>query len=135
MGLIRKAIARKGITPQPFIPQDLPSNGAARRRTSATRARLAPVLLLGALLTAGLPPAQAAEPADDAAPAAAIAPINLNTATVEELQQLRGVGPATAARIVAWREQEGPFKSVDQLMAIKGIGEKTLARFRDRLTL
>ena len=41
MGLIRKAIARKGITPQPFIPQDLPSNGAARRRTSATRARLA----------------------------------------------------------------------------------------------
>lgn len=104
--------------------------------------RLGRALLLGTLLAAGVPWAQAAPEATPAAdspaadsPAAATASINLNTASAEQLQQLRGIGPAMAARIVDWREQEGPFTSVDQLMAIKGIGEKTLARFRDRLTL
>ncbi|MFP1684502.1 ComEA family DNA-binding protein [Alloalcanivorax sp. C16-1] len=98
--------------------------------------RLGRALLLGTLLATGAPWAQAAPQATPTTAASpATAPINLNTASAEQLQQLRGIGPAMAARIVDWREQEGPFTSVDQLMAIKGIGEKTLARFRDRLTL
>lgn len=105
-----------------------------------TTRRLSGALLLGLLLVTGSPLTQAA-PADTdtdttAAPGAtAIAPVNINTATAAQLQSLRGIGPKTAELIIEWREQEGPFKSVEQLLAIKGIGEKTLARLRDRLTL
>ncbi|MCG8393958.1 MAG: helix-hairpin-helix domain-containing protein [Pseudomonadales bacterium] len=59
--------------------------------------------------------------------------INLNTASVSELQELKGVGPKTAESIVQWRDNQGPFTSVDQLLAIKGIGEKTLAGMRDQI--
>lgn len=61
--------------------------------------------------------------------------VHLNKAGIEELQRLKGVGPKTAKAIIAWREQSGPFKSVDQLMAVKGIGAKTLAKMRDQLAL
>ena len=82
--------------------------------------------------------AQAAEdPALDSATASAVVEqtINLNQATSAELQLLKGVGPKTAEAIIAWREQEGPFQDVEQLLSIKGIGEKTLQAIRDRLTL
>ncbi|MGB2249161.1 MAG: ComEA family DNA-binding protein [Alcanivorax sediminis] len=61
--------------------------------------------------------------------------INLNTADVEQLQALKGVGPKTAQSIIEWREANGPFTSVDQLLAIKGIGEKTLAKMQGQLTI
>ena len=61
--------------------------------------------------------------------------ININTAGVQELTALRGVGEVTAKAIVAYREQHGAFKSIDDLVAVKGIGPKTLASFRDRLTV
>ena len=61
--------------------------------------------------------------------------INLNTADVTQLQELKGVGPKTAEAIVQWRDSQGPFASVDQLLAIKGIGEKTLAKMRDNLVV
>ena len=54
--------------------------------------------------------------------------VNINTATVEQLQLLPGVGPALAERIVAFRESNGPFQSTDELQAVKGIGEKALVR-------
>jgi competence ComEA-like helix-hairpin-helix protein len=49
-------------------------------------------------------------------------PINLNTATATELQQVPGIGPSTAAKILNMRKSHGPVKSVDDLRAIKGIG-------------
>ncbi|MGJ3257898.1 MAG: ComEA family DNA-binding protein [Alcanivorax sp.] len=61
--------------------------------------------------------------------------IDLNNADVTELQELKGVGPKTAEAIVQWRDSQGPFTSVDQLLAIKGIGEKTLAKMRDSLVV
>lgn len=60
-------------------------------------------------------------------------PINLNTATVEQLDQLDGVGPATAQKIVAYRQQHGGFRSVSELDQVPGIGEKKLAALKDRL--
>lgn len=54
--------------------------------------------------------------------------IELNTATVEQLQRLPGVGPVTAAAIVEWREANGPFTAVSQLVEVHGIGPKTLAQ-------
>lgn len=93
------------------------------------------LLLTLMLLAGGLPAAQAAPEAEGASAAAVDTTVSLNNAGVEELQTLKGVGPKTAASIVAWRDREGPFESVDQLMAVKGIGEMTLSRIRDRLSL
>jgi competence protein ComEA len=56
--------------------------------------------------------------------------INLNTATVQQLDALPGVGPATAAAIVAWRDAKGKFSSVDQLAEIDGIGPSRLKKLR-----
>lgn len=57
--------------------------------------------------------------------------ININTADAGELQDLPGIGPAYAARIIDWRGDKGPFTSIEQLVEIKGIGEKRLADLKD----
>lgn len=61
--------------------------------------------------------------------------VNINTATAEELETLKGVGAATAEKIIADREANGPFKSIDDLTRVSGIGEKKLSAMRDRLCL
>ncbi|MBN2645897.1 MAG: helix-hairpin-helix domain-containing protein [Desulfuromonadaceae bacterium] len=61
--------------------------------------------------------------------------ININTATAEQLQQVQGIGPSTAEKIVAYRQQHGAFTSLDQLVEIKGIGEKSLAKISGQLSL
>jgi competence protein ComEA len=63
------------------------------------------------------------------------APVNLNTATVEQLDTLDGVGPTTAQKIVDYREQHGGFGSVNELDRIPGIGEKRMAALRDQVTV
>jgi len=62
-------------------------------------------------------------------------PVNLNTATSEELQQVPGIGPATAGKILQMRKTYGPFKSVDDLLAIRGLGPKRLEKMRKYLTV
>lgn len=70
-----------------------------------------------------------------AAPAAAPGVVSLNTADVAELTTLSGVGEATAAAIVAHREANGPFATVDQLTDVKGIGPAKLEALRDQVGL
>jgi competence ComEA-like helix-hairpin-helix protein len=60
-------------------------------------------------------------------------PINLNAATSEELQLVPGIGPATAEKILTMRKSYGAFKSVDDLLAIRGIGKKRLDKMRKYL--
>jgi competence protein ComEA len=60
--------------------------------------------------------------------------ININTATTKELEALPGVGEVTAARIAAYREQNGPFRSVDDLIHVQGISDRTIDEFRDLVT-
>ncbi|AVP96004.1 competence protein ComEA [Ahniella affigens] len=67
--------------------------------------------------------------------ALASGPVNINTASETELLELDGVGPAKARAIVAYRQQHGAFKSVDQLANVEGIGLKTIERNRTRLTI
>src|ERR1700682_1841375 len=62
-------------------------------------------------------------------------PVNLNSATSEELQEVPGIGPATADKILQMRKSYGAFKSVDDLVAIRGIGKKRLDKMRKYLTV
>ncbi len=63
------------------------------------------------------------------------APVNLNTATSEELQLVPGIGPVTAEKILQMRKSYGAFKSVDDLRAVRGIGPKRLEKMRKYLTV
>jgi len=62
-------------------------------------------------------------------------PININTASASELEQVPGIGPATAKKILDTRKSYGTFKSVDDLLAIKGIGPKRLDKMRKYLSV
>lgn len=62
-------------------------------------------------------------------------PVNLNTANSAELQQVPGIGPATAEKILQMRKSYGAFKSVDDLLAIRGLGPKRLEKMRKYLTV
>lgn len=61
--------------------------------------------------------------------------IDINTADSEALQELSGIGPALAERIIAYREEHGPFTAIEDLLEVKGIGEATLEEFRQEITL
>jgi len=80
---------------------------------------------------AGAPAAAGAAAAGAGAAGAAAAPLDLNTATVEQLDALPGVGPVTAQRIVDWRARNGRFATVDQLREVEGIGERRLGQLRE----
>ncbi|MDR3670742.1 MAG: helix-hairpin-helix domain-containing protein [Holophaga sp.] len=92
------------------------------RLPSPLRTRLLALALCGTLLLAGSGP-----PPDH--------PVNLNTATVTELLQLPRVGPKTAQRIIAFRQEHGPFQRPEDLMNVKGIGEKTFQKLRPFITV
>ena len=61
--------------------------------------------------------------------------VNLNTATASELEALPGIGPKMAQRIVEYREKNGVFKKVEDLMNVKGIGEKNFLKLKNNLTV
>ncbi|QJR81755.1 ComEA family DNA-binding protein [Alteromonas pelagimontana] len=61
--------------------------------------------------------------------------INLNTASVEELMTLPGIGKSKANAIIAYRDEVGEFLEVEQLTQVKGIGEKMLAKVRDKIAV
>ncbi|MBI4518685.1 MAG: ComEA family DNA-binding protein [Deltaproteobacteria bacterium] len=61
--------------------------------------------------------------------------VNINTASATELAGVKGIGDAKAKAIVEYREKNGPFKSVDDLGSVKGIGDKLLAKLRPQVTV
>lgn len=65
----------------------------------------------------------------------ASAPLNINLATLKELSGLPGIGKVTAERIIAFRDANGPFVAIDDLLKVKGVGKKTLAKIRDQIAL
>ena len=91
------------------------------------------VILAALAVTAVRVEAQARASAPPSATAAA--PLDLNTATVTQLEALPGVGPRTAQLIVEHRQKNGGFKKVEELMNIKGIGEKSFLKLKPRVTV
>jgi comEA protein len=67
--------------------------------------------------------------------AAPASPVNINTALAGELEQLPGIGPAMAARIVEYRQKNGPFKKIEELMNVRGIGEKAFLTLKPQITI
>lgn len=61
--------------------------------------------------------------------------VNLNSAKVEDFQKVKGIGPKKAAKIIAYREQNGPFQKIDDLSKVGGFGTKTIDSLRDSLTV
>jgi competence protein ComEA len=112
--------------------------GGARRGASTTSLNLAAQLQDGEQVLVGVPAQPgAAQPGVGAAGtgAAAGGPVNLNTATLEQLETLPGVGPVLAQRILDWRTQHGSFTSIEQLDEVSGIGPAKFGELRDAVTL
>ena len=61
--------------------------------------------------------------------------VNINTADAERLATLKGIGPALAQRIIDYREQNGAFKSIDEIKNVRGIGQKKFDAFKDKITI
>ncbi|HEX8174333.1 MAG TPA: helix-hairpin-helix domain-containing protein [Pyrinomonadaceae bacterium] len=62
-------------------------------------------------------------------------PVNINTAQAEELERLPGIGRALAARIIAFREEYGPFRRAEHLIMVRGIGDRRFRRLRPFITV
>lgn len=91
-----------------------------------------PDVVTGGTVSAG--PARGSGGSGGGGPGDGAVMVNLNTATAEELDSLPGVGPATAASILAYRDQNGPLSSVDELIEVRGIGEAKLEQIRPLVT-
>ncbi len=113
--------------------------GGARRGVSLTGLNLARVLVDGEQVLVGgtAPAAGAAGTAGASSGSAGVSsvPIHLNSATLDQLEGLPGVGPVTAQKILDWRTAHGSFGSIDELLEVPGIGAKTLANLTPHATL
>jgi len=88
------------------------------------------------LLLAALPAPMLAQAKAAAAPkAASTAVVNINTASAAELDALPGIGAKTAARIVDYRQKNGPFKKIEELMNVRGVGEKNFLKLKAQITV
>jgi competence protein ComEA len=105
--------------------------GGATRRADLSLVNLAAPVSDGTQVVVPRRVPAAAAGGEGPATAAAGGPVHLNTATVDQLDELPGVGPVTAQKIVDWREQHGAFSSVDDLDAIPGIGPARLEQLRE----
>ena len=125
------------------VADALKSAGGVRDGVDLTTLNLARPLVDGEQILVGVQPADwPAVPTVPTVPGATVpgAPpagtlVDLNTATLEQLDTLPGIGPVTGQAILDWRTDNGSFTSVDELLEVDGIGDATLADIRDLVTV
>ncbi len=83
----------------------------------------------------GSGPMVSAAPATVASASAASPQVDVNSATLEQLCEVPGIGPLRARRILSWRDKNGAFASVSDLSAVRGLGKKSLEQLRPHLTV
>ena len=106
------------------------------RRTNLTAIRLLTVAALcAAVLTAGAGHALAVPPAKDETTSKSASPVDLNKASENQLTEVPGIGPSLAKRIVDFRNENGDFRRVEDLLRVRGIGEKSFEKIRPHVTV
>jgi competence protein ComEA len=96
--------------------------------------QLLPIVALLALVSTHTQPASG-QAASRVAAKADVGTVNLNSASAAEFEGLPGIGAKTAARIIEYRQKNGPFKKVEELMNVRGIGEKNFLKLKPQLTI
>ena len=135
-------VRRPGIATLPLgsrVVDALEAAGGARPGAHLGGLNLARVLADGEQILVGMPAADGVAASAASAPtsgSAGAAPmVNINSATQSELEELPGVGPVTAQKILAFRTENGAFTAVDELLEVSGIGDATLAEMAPFVTL
>jgi len=132
------AVRRPGVfrlPPRSRVVDAVRRAGGARGGADLSALNLAAKLEDGRQVVVPLraPPGAAGPVAGAGTAAAADVPVDLNTATAEQLDELDGIGPGTAGTILEYREEHGGFGSVEELGQVPGIGEKRLAALREKV--
>ncbi|WP_153506313.1 ComEA family DNA-binding protein [Cumulibacter manganitolerans] len=118
------------------VSDALAAAGGALPGTDLTSINIARKLTDGEQVAVGVPgapPATAPDPGGGAA--APTGPVDLNSATLEQLDGLPGIGPVLAQRIIDFRTDNGPFAAVDELTQVSGVGPSIMAKIKDRVTV
>lgn len=124
------------LDPGARVVDALEAAGGARPGVDLSGLNLARLLVDGEQVVVGVPPPSGVAASAAASPGATGGPlVNLNTATQEQLEALPEVGPVTAQAILAWREENGQFTAVDELLEVDGIGDATLAQVAPYVTV
>ena len=100
-----------------------------------TRLNACALIAAACLIGAATSEAQESKPRAATTAKAAAAAVNINTATAAELQRLPGIGAATAGRIIEYREKNGKFGKTEELMNVRGIGEKSFLKLKPLVTV
>jgi len=129
-------VARPAVVtlPQGARVQDaLEAVGGAKAGVDTSDQNLARLLVDGEQIRIGIDPAPVALASPSSSAGGGL--IDLNTASLDALQEIPGVGPVIAQRIVTYREQNGGFQTVEQLLEVSGIGESTFAQMQPMVTV
>ena len=127
-------VRRPGLVTLPLgsrVADALRAAGGALRQSDLVSLNLAAKVADGQLLLVGVPGA----PVPAGGGGSASGPVNLNSATADQLEALPGIGPVLAQHIVDWRTAHGSFRSVDQLKDVSGIGDSTFADLAPLVTV